>query len=434
MLSASLKSQFFIELHKEHLRNIISLYQSREYASENWFATSGYVRKIQHRMLASIDVLKSQPALYLSILKSFPDEKDKRAGDVFALGLATLYSDQEDFLTTLKQNKFVENASLSRAYLSAILFLDEEVRCELVKEIISNACALPQLFDVLSEKTFEDKEDLSNIIRSAIEQIRGLDEPERERLLPNFFSFLTQQRTKLADTYRGLIPQLTAKTLPARAALIELRYSVGLDTSQESVNTVLLDKKLPLRNFLRLASLLETHNCLSAARLLDKANGVSKAYLLSAVSGSTEWIPWLIERMQDSNAPQAAFAGLAFTLITGISLEAEPYGRAVVPFSREHQEFTEAGFDDYLGLPLPNCQAVARLWQQMKSNYDPKARYMSGQKLIELSQKKLAQEQLLAVYSQANTFYQQVLRGIAIRRYPLLEPTSLPARNGFAQL
>ena len=429
MLSQSLKAQLFIELHREHLNNIISLYQNREYAHQRWFTKITYIHKVQQRLLASIAVMKSHSAFYASILNTHMEATPKdmiRPGEIFALGLTKLLNDARDFTQSL-ETATAFDGELTRAYFRALWHVDHQTRYGCINELIAIGGLQPELIDVLRES---DDEAVSLLLIELISD--HLAKPElskQENQFVSMLEFLCQHRTKLSEKHAQTIAGLEAHTTSGQAALIELRASVGLTTPPTYIEALLKDELCTIPELIKLGALLSPPECLHMARALDQVGKPIHAYVLVAVSGLSAGIPLLIERMQSEHAAHAAMAGFAFTLITGLAIEAPPYGRSTELFSKEHQDFIDLSLDDYLELPLPNYQAVLELWRKESSRFDQSARYLSGRKIEELSKQGLS-----SLLDNTNLFYQYVLRGEIIKQHQAMVPPRLLTQSAFASL
>jgi uncharacterized protein (TIGR02270 family) len=112
-----------------------------------------------------------------------------------------------------------------------------------------------------------------------------------------------------------------------------------------------------------------------------------KAYNI-AMAGLVEWIPTLLEWMQDPE--YAPLAGEAFCFITGADLDADDLllrnheicesHEAPLAQKRKQDPWTQAYEDD---LPWPDPEAVAAWWETHQPRFQPDTRYLAGKTLTE---------------------------------------------------
>jgi uncharacterized protein (TIGR02270 family) len=121
-----------------------------------------------------------------------------------------------------------------------------------------------------------------------------------------------------------------------------------------------------------------------------------KAYNI-AMAGLIEWIPVLLEWMQDPE--YAPLAGEAFCFITGADLNADDLllrnpeicesHEAPLAQKRKQDPWTQAYEED---LPWPDPEAVAVWWETHQHRFQPDTRYLAGKTLTEENLLQVSQE------------------------------------------
>jgi uncharacterized protein (TIGR02270 family) len=113
------------------------------------------------------------------------------------------------------------------------------------------------------------------------------------------------------------------------------------------------------------------------------AGGIAPGWLLrgSGRVGDAAYVPWLLDRMADSQAARPA--GEAFTLITGADLEARPLrGRrpADAPVGPvDDPDDPDVSLDAESDLPWPDIAGVTAWWQEHRADLAPGVRRLLGQ-------------------------------------------------------
>ncbi len=143
-----------------------------------------------------------------------------------------------------------------------------------------------------------------------------------------------------------------------------------------------------------------------AARITPIAESLSRIYALAkdgrsrialagaAALGDPTLVPWLFDCMSQAEMTRAA--GLAFTMITGLDLEAEkfvteaPDDVAVGPNDDPDDE--NVAMDPDASLPWPDVPVLQGWWSREKSRFDRGTRYVLG--------KPLSREALEAIWNE----------------------------------
>ncbi|MCH8043926.1 MAG: TIGR02270 family protein [Planctomycetes bacterium] len=115
-------------------------------------------------------------------------------------------------------------------------------------------------------------------------------------------------------------------------------------------------------------------------RLAELPHLARPAVVGAGVLGVPESISWLIDQMQ---IPELArVAGEAFTAITGLALDSQPFegewpeGFVAGPTEDPEDENVEMDADE--NLPWPNREAIADWWRKHRDRFEPGTRYLVG--------------------------------------------------------
>lgn len=134
----------------------------------------------------------------------------------------------------------------------------------------------------------------------------------------------------------------------------------------------------------------------SLSRIYALANGgrVRVALAGAAAHGDPSLVPWLFDAM--GNAETSRIAGLAFTMITGLDLEAEKFTReAPDGFDlgpNDNPDDENMDMDPDASLPWPDVPVLQGWWNREKARFERGKRYVLG--------KPLARETLEAAWNE----------------------------------
>lgn len=127
-------------------------------------------------------------------------------------------------------------------------------------------------------------------------------------------------------------------------------------------------------------------NSLSIEQAREWLSGISRepsnlrtVIKAAAIVGDTEVMPWLIQQMHDPI--QARIAGLSFSLMTGIDLEASSFSKDVVIEFEDNPEgeIEDDAESEDSELAWPDPIRIRSFWDKNVASFEPHTRYFMGQ-------------------------------------------------------